>query len=167
MHIQRQIQRQRQRTPSKSNPKDLWPLIHLIRVMRRYDLTQKDLHTYIQCHTYTPTYLPTFVPPLENILKERSLGLVTFETFDQSDEKIWPDPKRPTYLHTYPPIYLPTYLITHWATFGFLTFVDRNFFIYFVDRINLSTNMLFNAKIKRPLSEWSVTRSPIELSVDS
>ena len=33
---------------------------------------------------------------------------MTFETFDQSDEKTWPDPKRPTYLHTYPPTYLFT-----------------------------------------------------------
>ena len=33
-------QRQRQR-PSKSDPKDLWPLIHLIRVMRRHDMTNK------------------------------------------------------------------------------------------------------------------------------
>ena len=37
---------------------------------------------------------------------------MTFETFDQSDQKTWPDPK-PTYL----PTYLHTYLITHWATF--------------------------------------------------
>ena len=31
----------------------------------------------------------------------------SFETFDQSDEKTWLDPKRPTFLHTYPPTYLP------------------------------------------------------------
>ena len=31
----------------KSNPRDLWPLRHLIRVIRRHDLTQKDLPTYI------------------------------------------------------------------------------------------------------------------------
>ena len=30
-----------QRTPLKSNPRDLRPLIHLIRVMRRHDLTKK------------------------------------------------------------------------------------------------------------------------------
>ena len=30
-----------QRTPSKSDPRDLWPLRHLIRVMRRHDLTKK------------------------------------------------------------------------------------------------------------------------------
>ena len=28
-------------TPSKSDPRDLWPLRHLIRVMIRHDLTQK------------------------------------------------------------------------------------------------------------------------------
>ena len=37
---------------------------------------------------------------------------MTFETFDQSDEKTWPDQKIPTYLHTYPLTYLPTYLCT-------------------------------------------------------
>jgi len=36
----------------KSNPTDLWPLRHLIRVMKRHDLTQKNL--------------PTNVPPLGN-----------------------------------------------------------------------------------------------------
>ena len=30
------------RTPSKSDPRDLWPLRHLIRVMRWHDLTKKD-----------------------------------------------------------------------------------------------------------------------------
>ena len=37
---------------------------------------------------------------------------MTYETFDQSDEKTWPDQKIPTYLHTYPLTYLPTYLCT-------------------------------------------------------
>ena len=37
---------------------------------------------------------------------EWSHTLVTFGTFDQSDEETWPDQKRSTYLHTY----LPTYL---------------------------------------------------------
>ena len=43
-----------------SNPRDLWPLRHLITVMRRHHLTQKDLPTYIPTylHTYPPTYLP-------------------------------------------------------------------------------------------------------------
>ena len=31
-----------------SDPRDLWPLRHLIRVMRRHDLTKKDLPTYLQ-----------------------------------------------------------------------------------------------------------------------
>ena len=76
--------------------------------MRRHDLTKKYLPTYIPTHL--PTYLPTYVPPLENTLKERSERLVTYETFDQSDEKTWPDQEIPTYLHTYPPTYLPTYV---------------------------------------------------------
>ena len=40
-------------------------------------------------------------------IKEQSLRLVTFETFDQSDEKTWPDPKKPTHLPTYLPTYVP------------------------------------------------------------
>ena len=76
--------------------------------MRRHDLIKKYLPTYL--HTYPPTYLPTCVPPLQNTLKERSKRLVTFETFDQSDEETWPYQKIPTYLHTYPPTYLPTYV---------------------------------------------------------
>ena len=39
--------------------------------------------------------------------------LVTFETFDQSDEETWPDQKRSTYL----PAYLPTYIPTHLPTY--------------------------------------------------
>ena len=34
------------RTPSKSDPRDLWPLRHLIREMRRHDLTKKDKDKY-------------------------------------------------------------------------------------------------------------------------
>ena len=49
--------------------------------MGRHDLTKKYLPTY------PFTYLTTYVPPLENTLKERSKRLVTFETFDQSDEE--------------------------------------------------------------------------------
>ena len=43
-------------TKLQSDPRDLWPLRHLITVMRRHDLTQKDLPTYI------PTHLPTYLP---------------------------------------------------------------------------------------------------------
>ena len=31
---------------------------------------------------------------LENTFKEQSLRLLTFETFDQSDEKTWPDQQK-------------------------------------------------------------------------
>ena len=58
----------------QSDPRDLWPLRHLIRVMGRHNLTEKDLPTYIptQLPTQLPSYLPTYVPPLENSLKELS-----------------------------------------------------------------------------------------------
>ena len=59
-------------TPETCDPREITPE------------TLTDLPTYL--HTYPPTYLPTYVPPLENTLKERSERLVTFETFDQSDE---------------------------------------------------------------------------------
>ena len=44
---------------TKSNPKDLRPLRHLISVMRRHDLTKKYLPTYIPTHL--PTYLPMYL----------------------------------------------------------------------------------------------------------
>ena len=50
----------RSSTTLQSDPRDLWPLRHLIRVMRRHDLTKKDLPTYL------PTYLPT---SLENTIQ--------------------------------------------------------------------------------------------------
>ena len=50
---------------------------------------------------------PTNNQSLHNIT-EWSQRLVTFETFDQSDEKTWPDQKSSTYL----PAYLPTYITT-------------------------------------------------------
>ena len=43
--------------------------------------------------------LPTCQARSENNLKEQSHRLVTFETFDQSDEETWPGKKElPTYL---------------------------------------------------------------------
>ena len=51
----------REFTTLQSDPRDLWPLRDLIRVMRRHDLTKKDL----------PTYLPTSLPTsLENTIQE-------------------------------------------------------------------------------------------------
>ena len=35
---------------TKSDPRNLWPLRHLIRVMRRHDLTEKDLPTNLRKH---------------------------------------------------------------------------------------------------------------------
>ena len=46
-------------TPPKNNPRDLWPLRHLFRVMKRHDLTKKYLPTYIPTHL--PTWLPTYL----------------------------------------------------------------------------------------------------------
>ena len=65
---------------------------------RPFPLTEKYLHT-------NP---PTYLPPSENTLKERYKGLVTFQTFDRSDEATWTDQQQKT---TYLPTYLSTYLI--------------------------------------------------------
>ena len=59
----------------------------------------------IHCLSVCPT--PTNNQILHDT-KEWPKRIVTFETFDQSDEKTRPDPKRPTYLRTYSPTYLPT-----------------------------------------------------------
>ena len=68
-----------------------WPLRHLIRVMRRHDLTKKSTYP----HTYLPTYLSTY-------LREHPQGAI-LETCDLYDiwsecwgDLTWPK-KRPTY----------------------------------------------------------------------
>ena len=43
-------------TTLQSEPRELWPLRHLIRVMRRHDLTKKYLYTYIPVPTYPPSH---------------------------------------------------------------------------------------------------------------
>ena len=125
--------------PPESNPRDLWPLRHLIRVMRRHNLAKKK--TMTKTNTFRE-HIQRAIPDtsdlwdiwsewweditwpkkrqwqrqwqwqihLESTLKERSQRLLTFETFDQSDEKTWPDQKISTYQHTYSPTYLPIYL---------------------------------------------------------
>ena len=53
----------------QSDHRDFWPLIHLIRVMGRHDLTEKYLPTYILFCTISwgdmtwPKNLPTYLPP--------------------------------------------------------------------------------------------------------
>ena len=57
---------------------------------------------------------------------ESTLSIVTFETFDQRDEKTWPDQKRSTYLPTFLPTSLHPYIREHHSraylsmTFSFL-----------------------------------------------
>ena len=46
-------------TTLQSDPRDLWPLRHLIRGMRRHYYLPANLPTYL--HTYLPTYLPTYL----------------------------------------------------------------------------------------------------------
>ena len=57
----------------------------LSRVMRRHDLTKKKTTTKTNTNTNTKTITKTNT--FREHLKERSQRLVTFETFDQSDEK--------------------------------------------------------------------------------
>ena len=72
-----------QRTPSESDPRDLWPLRHLISVMRGHDLTNNQNQGQWQRQIH-----------LENTFREWPYRLVTFETFDQSDERTWPDKQK-------------------------------------------------------------------------
>ena len=74
----------------QSDPSAFWPLRHLIRVMRRLDLTKKtQWQRQIQRQRQWQRQIH-----LENTFKERSQRLLTFETFDQNDEKIWSDQKK-------------------------------------------------------------------------
>ena len=57
------------RAPSKSDPRHLWPLIHLIRVMRRHDLTEKKTMTKTNTNTMTKTN--TFESPFKEMWSEQ------------------------------------------------------------------------------------------------
>ena len=67
----------------QSDPRDLWPLRHLIRVMRRHDLTK--MYTYPL--TYLPTYLPVWV---FTYLREHPQGVI-LETCDLYWLEWWGD----------------------------------------------------------------------------
>ena len=81
-------------TTLESDPRDLWPLRHLIRVMRRHDLTKK-IPTYL--HTYPPTYLPTY---LCTSIREHSKGAIQ-ETCDLWDiwSEWWEDMVKLLFMH--------------------------------------------------------------------
>ena len=64
----------------------LWPIWHLIRVMKRHDMTDKKCQRQRQWQRQTQ-----WQRHLENTLKEHHWRLVTFETLDQSDEETWSD----------------------------------------------------------------------------
>ena len=69
------------RTPPKSNPRDLWPLRHLFRVMRRQDMTKKI--TKSKTNTKTMTY--TFREHPQRALETCDLRLDTWDTDFISD----------------------------------------------------------------------------------
>ena len=84
------------RAPSKSNPRDLWPLRHLISVMRRPHLTKKRqwiLQIQRQRQRQRQRQWQRQLH-LKSTFKERFQRLVTFETFDQSGEETWPNQKK-------------------------------------------------------------------------
>ena len=83
---------------SKSNPRDLWPLGHLIRVTRRHDLTKKKTMIKTNSKTKTMTKTNTFGEHLQRAILE------TCDFWDIWSEG-WEDIT--TYLQTYPPTYLP------------------------------------------------------------
>ena len=72
-----------QRALSKSYLRELKPLRHLIRMMKKYDLTKKNTMT----KTITKTTTINKTNTCREHLKEQSQRLATFETFDQSDEE--------------------------------------------------------------------------------
>ena len=63
---------------TKSNPRDLWPLRHLIGVIRRHELTKKKTMTKTKTETKTMTKTNTFREHLQR---------ATLDTFDLWD--IW------------------------------------------------------------------------------
>ena len=75
--------------------------------------------------------------------------LVTFETFDQSDEKRWPDQKIPTYQNTYPLTYLATYLCSSirehpkGAIMGICDNWDTDYNIYWQLRTWINDNLCY------------------------
>ena len=54
----------------KSDPRDLWPLRHLFRVIRRHNLTKKTTKTNTQTKTMTMTKTNTFREPLQRAIIE-------------------------------------------------------------------------------------------------
>ena len=59
-----------QRTHAKSNSRDLLPLRHMIRVMRRHDLTKKKTMTKTNTKTMTKTY--TLREHMQRVILETS-----------------------------------------------------------------------------------------------
>ena len=59
-----------QRAPSRNDPRDLWPLRHLIRVVRRHDLTKKIIMTKTNTKTKTMTKTNTFREHLQRAILE-------------------------------------------------------------------------------------------------
>ena len=89
------------KTPFRSDPRDFWPLRYVIIMMRTCDLIKKSFYLHTYPLTYLPTNQPTRLLPLENTLKEQSYRLVTYNTFDQSDEETCLYQKRSTYPHSF------------------------------------------------------------------
>ena len=107
-------------TTLQSEPRDLWPLRHLIRVMRRHDLTKNTyLPTYL--HTYPPTYLPTSITTTRS---PPGTGDFYFWQPKSDPRDLWPlihlmrvirrhdlnEKYLPTFIPTHLPTYLPMYL---------------------------------------------------------
>ena len=133
----------RQFTTLQSDPGDLWPLRHLIRVMRRHDLTKKDLPSY------QPTYLPT---TLQNTLQELVCqwhfhfsciwAVVLFYTFDKYrrncpwsnrflsiifDPHFWPS----LLTLTFDPHFWPSFLTLIFGPHFWPSFLTHIFYPYF------------------------------------
>ena len=72
-----------QRTHSKSDPRDSWPLRHMIRVIMRHDLTKKKIMTRTNTKTKTMTKTNTFREHIQRVIIE------TCDLWDLWSEWLW------------------------------------------------------------------------------
>ena len=78
---------------TQRDPRHLWTFGHLLRVMRKHDLTNKKTKT--KTKTMTMKITTTFREHLQRAISETfDLWLKGFEAFHHSDEKTWPEQQK-------------------------------------------------------------------------
>ena len=79
-------------TTLQSDPRHLWHLRHLIKVIRRHDLINKKTNRNIKTNIKTNTNTNTNTKTITNTFREHLQR--DFLTLRQSDEKTWPDQQK-------------------------------------------------------------------------